>query len=72
VRPAVRDRRPLLGHHPALPWLSIFGGFGSKGVSLAPRLAQQLADFLVGQGQLWPEADVARYNKLYSAELPRK
>jgi len=69
VRPAVRDRRPLLGRHPALPWLSVFGGFGSKGVSLAPRLAQQLADYLDGQGQLWPEADVARYNKLYTAEL---
>jgi glycine/D-amino acid oxidase-like deaminating enzyme len=69
VRPAVRDRRPLLGRHPALPWLSLFGGFGSKGVSLAPRLAQQLADFLAGQGEIWPEADVARYNKLYSAEL---
>ena len=69
VRPAVRDRRPLLGRHPALPWLSICGGFGSKGVSLAPRLAQVLVDFLSGQGQLWPEADVARYNKLYQADL---
>ena len=72
VRPAVRDRRPLLGRHPALPWLSIFGGFGSKGVSLAPRLAQLLADYLAGQGPLWPEADVARYNKLYTAELLEK
>lgn len=69
VRPAVRDRRPLLGRHPALPWLSVFGGFGSKGVSLAPRLAQQMADYLAGQGEIWPEADVLRYNKLYSAEL---
>ncbi|MGI4864004.1 MAG: NAD(P)/FAD-dependent oxidoreductase [Janthinobacterium lividum] len=69
VRPAVRDRRPLLGRHLGLPWLSICGGFGSKGVSLAPRLAQLLADYLNGQGALWPEADVARYNKLYTADL---
>jgi glycine/D-amino acid oxidase-like deaminating enzyme len=69
VRPAVRDRRPLLGRHPTLPWLSICGGFGSKGVSLAPRLAALLADYLGGQGELWPEVDVARYNKLYTAEL---
>ncbi|MGI4740376.1 MAG: NAD(P)/FAD-dependent oxidoreductase [Janthinobacterium lividum] len=69
VRPAVRDRRPLLGRHPALPGLSVFGGFGSKGVSLAPRLAQLLADYLAGQGKLWPEADVARYYKLYSINL---
>jgi glycine/D-amino acid oxidase-like deaminating enzyme len=69
VRPAVRDRRPLLGRHPALPWLSVCGGFGSKGVSLAPRLAALLADYLGGQGELWLEVDVARYNKLYTADL---
>ncbi|NML66179.1 FAD-binding oxidoreductase [Hymenobacter sp. RP-2-7] len=67
VRPAVRDRRPLLGCHPRLPWLSLFGGFGSKGVSLAPRLAALLADHLAGAGALWPEADVARYAHLYPA-----
>ncbi|MEJ7659256.1 MAG: hypothetical protein WKG07_06320 [Hymenobacter sp.] len=68
VRPAVRDRRPLLGRHPALPWLSLFGGFGSKGVSLAPRLAAQLADYLDQGDALWPEADLARYYHLYIAE----
>ena len=68
VRPAVRDRRPLLGRHPALLWLSFFGGFGSKGVSLAPRLAAQLADYLAGQGALWPDADLARYYHLYIAK----
>ena len=61
VRPAVRDRRPLLGRHPALPWLSVFGGFGSKGVGLAPRLATLLADHLDHGTPLWPEADVNRY-----------
>ncbi len=67
VRPAVRDRRPLLGRHPALPWLSLFGGFGSKGVSLAPRLASQLADYLSGSGELWPDVTLARYYPLFSA-----
>jgi glycine/D-amino acid oxidase-like deaminating enzyme len=67
VRPAVRDRRPLLGRHPALPWLSLFGGFGSKGVSLAPRLASQLADYLDHSGELWPDANLARYYALYVA-----
>jgi glycine/D-amino acid oxidase-like deaminating enzyme len=71
VRPAVRDRRPLLGRHPALPWLSLFGGFGSKGVSLAPRLAQVLADYLDGHGELWAEADLVRYKKLYTVELSK-
>lgn len=67
VRPAVRDRRPLLGRHPALPWLSLFGGFGSKGVSLAPRLASQLADYLGHSGELWPDVTLARYYALYPA-----
>ena len=67
VRPAVRDRRPLLGRHPALPWLSLFGGFGSKGVSLAPRLASQLADYLGHSGELWPDVNLARYYPLYVA-----
>jgi glycine/D-amino acid oxidase-like deaminating enzyme len=67
VRPAVRDRRPLLGRHPALPWLALFGGFGSKGVSLAPRLASQLADYLGDSGELWPDVNLARYYALYVA-----
>ena len=65
VRPAVRDRRPLLGAHPALPWLSFCGGYGSKGVMLAPRLAGLLADWFEGHGELWPEADVRRYYGFY-------
>jgi len=67
TRPAVRDRRPLLGRHPdpALPWLSFFGGFGSKGVSLAPRLAALLADHLETGAELWPDATLARYLSLF-------
>ena len=65
VRPAVRDRRPLLGRHPARPWLSLCGGYGSKGVSLAPRLAALLADHLDHGTALWPEVDLARYYKLF-------
>ncbi|WP_375417882.1 NAD(P)/FAD-dependent oxidoreductase [uncultured Hymenobacter sp.] len=65
VRPAVRDRRPLLGAHPAWPWLSFCGGYGSKGVMLAPRLAVLLADWLEGSGELWPEVDLKRYYSFY-------
>ncbi len=67
VRPAVRDRRPLLGRHPgpAGAWLSLFGGFGSKGVSLAPRLAALLADHLETGAELWPDVTLARYSALF-------
>jgi glycine/D-amino acid oxidase-like deaminating enzyme len=66
VRPAVLDRKPLLGRHPEVPDLSIFNGFGSKGVMLAPRLAVLLADHLENPAtELWPEVNIKRYQALY-------
>lgn len=68
VRPAVRDRKPLLGVHPVAPNLSIFNGFGSKGVLLAPGLARQLANVLESREQeLWPEVNISRYYPLYTS-----
>jgi len=68
VRPAVRDRKPLLGRHPDVPVVSIFNGFGSKGVMLAPRLATLLVDHLEHPtAELWPEVNIQRYQALYKA-----
>jgi glycine oxidase len=64
-RPAVQDRRPLLGPHPAHPRLWLFNGFGSKGVGLAPGLAAHLRAVLEGQETLWPEVNLARFAALY-------
>ncbi|MCC3151503.1 FAD-binding oxidoreductase [Hymenobacter sp. BT770] len=69
VRPAVRDRRPLLGPHPTVPSLSFCGGYGSKGVMLAPRLAQLLADWLEGHGEIWLDAGLERYHALLPASV---
>jgi glycine/D-amino acid oxidase-like deaminating enzyme len=69
VRPAVRDRKPLLGLHPTVPRLSFCGGYGSKGVLLAPRMASLLADWLEGRADLWPEVAVQRYAALYKPPL---
>jgi glycine/D-amino acid oxidase-like deaminating enzyme len=65
IRPATRDRKPLIGLHPELPALGIFNGMGSKGVSMAPFLAQQFAEILEGNGSLWAEVSVSRYQTLY-------
>ena len=65
IRPAVRDRKPLIGVHPEFPALSIFNGMGSKGVLMAPFLAGQFADALTGKGTLWPEVSIARYQQFY-------
>lgn len=67
VRPAVRDRRPLLGPHPTVPALSFCGGYGSKGVMLAPRLAALLADWLEGRADIWADVSLQRYHTLRPA-----
>jgi len=66
IRPAVADRRPLLGLHPEHPTLAVFNGLGTKGVLLAPYFARQMADFLLGIGQLETEVNINRFRKRYA------
>ncbi|RCR69351.1 NAD(P)/FAD-dependent oxidoreductase [Larkinella punicea] len=65
IRPATKDRRPLIGLHPAHPAVGIFNGLGTKGVSLAPYFADQFADFLEGRKELDPEVNIERSFSLY-------
>ena len=59
VRPASRDRRPLLGRTGAHE--VILNGLGSRGVLLAPWCAQHLAAHLLDGAPLDPEVDVRRF-----------
>lgn len=61
IRPTVADRRPLIGAHPANKNLYIFNGLGTKGVSMAPALAQMLVDHLLRGTSLMPEIDIRRF-----------
>ncbi|PWK28164.1 glycine/D-amino acid oxidase-like deaminating enzyme [Arcicella aurantiaca] len=65
VRPATKDRRPLIGLHPEIKNIGIFNGLGSKGVSLAPYFAKQFVDFLVYQKELQSEVNINRFASLY-------
>lgn len=58
VRPASRDRRPILGRTGACE--AVFNGLGSRGVLLAPWCAQHLADHLFAGKALDPEVSHAR------------
>lgn len=49
IRPAVSDRRPLIGKHPNHNNLFLFNGMGSKGASMTPLLAEWFIDFMEGQ-----------------------
>lgn len=64
IRPTTHDRRPLLGTHPAYKWLHVFGGFGTKGVLLAPYFSQLMCDYLLGKRQEIPkEVNLSRYKR---------
>lgn len=44
IRPSVIDRRPVVGNHPEQKTFSVFNGFGTKGVIIAPYFANYLID----------------------------
>lgn len=62
VRPTVKDRRPFLGEHPQQKGLFLFNGLGTKGASLGPFFARQLAEHLLHGAPLDPEVDIRRFD----------
>jgi len=61
IRPAVKDRRPLIGKHPEEDGIYIFNGFGSKAISLAPYFAKQMVSYLDGTEEIHEEVNVIRF-----------
>ena len=61
VRATVEDRRPLVGLMPGHKNAFLFNGMGTKGTSLAPYWAAQLADHLCDGHNLPAIVDPARY-----------
>jgi glycine oxidase len=61
VRPAVIDRRPIIGLHPHHQNLGIFNGFGTKGVMLCPYLSEILYNFIFLGHNMSKEIDVCRF-----------
>jgi glycine/D-amino acid oxidase-like deaminating enzyme len=66
VRPATIERRPFVGFHPVYQNIGILNGMGTKGTSLAPFFAYQLAQNLVHNFPITPEADVHRFTRILS------
>lgn len=64
VRPSTLERRPFVGFHPQTTPVGILNGMGTKGVSLAPFFAHQLAQHLVHNFPIAPEADVHRFQRI--------
>ena len=61
VRPASRDRRPIIGTVKDHSRLAVLNGLGARGVLLAPWSAQHLIAHLFDGAALDPEVDAKRF-----------
>ena len=66
IRPATLERRPFVGFHPLQQQVGILNGMGTKGSSLAPYFAHQLAQHIVHQFPIHEEASVRRFSRILS------
>ncbi len=63
IRPASKDRKPLVGQHPEYKALYCCNGFGSRGVLIAPAIANNLIAHIENNALLDPETDIKRFSK---------
>lgn len=62
IRPTIKDRRPLVGSHPQFNNLFILNGLGTRGVMIAPYVADKLYQFIEQGVPLDSEIDINRFN----------
>jgi len=63
IRPAVADRKPLVGSHPEIGNMYCCNGFGSRGVLIAPNMAAALLENIEEDKALDPEVNLQRFTK---------
>lgn len=61
IRPTVKDRRPLLGTHPSHDSIHLLNGLGTRGVMLAPAMAQLLFDHIEHQAAIDSHISIKRF-----------
>lgn len=69
IRPTVTDRRPLIGTHPKHSNVHILNGLGSRGVMIAPYVADQLYNHIENNIPLEKEIDIKRFIKYFKTNL---
>jgi glycine/D-amino acid oxidase-like deaminating enzyme len=65
LRPTVKDRIPLVGQHPEYNHLYCFNGLGTKGVMIAPWLAENFVDSLMGLTEWNKAVNIDRFEALW-------
>ena len=63
IRPTTVEQKPFVGLHPVHRSIGILGGMGTKGCSLAPFFARQLALHIARGTPIIPVADVRRFSR---------
>lgn len=61
IRPASKNRRPILGSSPTYNNVFIFNGMGTKGSSLAPFFSQMLADYILLNKPIENDLDIQNF-----------
>lgn len=61
VRPAMHDRRPVLGEHPEHTGMFIFNGMGAKGVTQVPYFISLFLKYLIHASSLPKEVSINRF-----------
>jgi len=61
VRPASRDRRPIVGKHNIINNLYVINGLGSKGVSQSPYCSKELFDYIENNKKINDEINIDRF-----------
>lgn len=61
IRPAIQDRRPVIGKHPDYDAVWIFNGLGTKGALYSPYYGEQLVKSMLGLGEIDPDVNVERF-----------
>jgi len=64
IRPTVKDRKPLVGTHPKYQNIHILNGMGSRGIVLAPSVAEELYNAIENKSLLDAAIDIKRYESL--------
>lgn len=62
IRPTVIDRRPLVGQHSNHKQLHVLNGLGTRGVMIAPYVANKLFQFIEQGKELDSEINITRFN----------
>ncbi|EDP71612.1 hypothetical protein FBALC1_03972 [Flavobacteriales bacterium ALC-1] len=62
VRPTVKDRRPLVGRHSEQKNLYVLNGLGTRGVMIAPYVANQLFQYIENDKTLDAEININRFD----------